>query len=194
MCCPEPAVERPRPVFRPASRPGFLKVSAGYSPPPGCERGCRSPRPPLHAEVLRSSPSERLAGRYSTPGEAPQAGRGVIGGDRRRGQQPAVPATSLKKPLNPGGPERNRTSDTRFRKPLLYPLSYGAVESFLILSRLARGSTGRFYSRSNSAAVGIGEPASRALSIRLDQAWSRAEFISPTSCPKRSATSRAARG
>ncbi len=26
-----------------------------------------------------------------------------------------------------GGPERNRTSDTRFRKPLLYPLSYGAT-------------------------------------------------------------------
>ena len=25
-----------------------------------------------------------------------------------------------------GGPERFRTSDTRFRKPLLYPLSYGA--------------------------------------------------------------------
>lgn len=25
-----------------------------------------------------------------------------------------------------GGPERIRTSDTRFRKPLLYPLSYGA--------------------------------------------------------------------
>ncbi len=24
-----------------------------------------------------------------------------------------------------GGPERTRTSDTRFRKPLLYPLSYG---------------------------------------------------------------------
>ena len=25
-----------------------------------------------------------------------------------------------------GGPEVNRTPDTRFRKPLLYPLSYGA--------------------------------------------------------------------
>ncbi len=25
-----------------------------------------------------------------------------------------------------GGPDRNRTCDTRFRKPLLYPLSYGA--------------------------------------------------------------------
>ena len=25
-----------------------------------------------------------------------------------------------------GGPEKIRTSDTRFRKPLLYPLSYGA--------------------------------------------------------------------
>ncbi len=25
-----------------------------------------------------------------------------------------------------GGPEMIRTSDTRFRKPLLYPLSYGA--------------------------------------------------------------------
>jgi hypothetical protein len=27
-----------------------------------------------------------------------------------------------------GGPGRIRTSDTRFRKPLLYPLSYGAVD------------------------------------------------------------------
>ena len=26
------------------------------------------------------------------------------------------------------GPGQNRTADTRFRKPLLYPLSYGAVE------------------------------------------------------------------
>ena len=26
-----------------------------------------------------------------------------------------------------GGPSRNRTCDTRFRKPLLYPLSYGAI-------------------------------------------------------------------
>lgn len=26
-----------------------------------------------------------------------------------------------------GGPERIRTSDARFRKPTLYPLSYGAM-------------------------------------------------------------------
>jgi hypothetical protein len=35
------------------------------------------------------------------------------------------------KPLLAGGPDRNRTCDTRFRKPLLYPLSYGAMMSFL---------------------------------------------------------------
>lgn len=28
--------------------------------------------------------------------------------------------------MDAGGPERIRTSDTWFRKPLLYPLSYGA--------------------------------------------------------------------
>ncbi len=34
-----------------------------------------------------------------------------------------------------GGPERIRTSDARFRKPTLYPLSYGAIWlSFFILS------------------------------------------------------------
>lgn len=32
----------------------------------------------------------------------------------------------VKTPVRSGGPETNRTSDTRFRKPLLYPLSYGA--------------------------------------------------------------------
>ena len=33
------------------------------------------------------------------------------------------------KPRTPhvGAPERTRTSDTRFRKPLLYPLSYGGA-------------------------------------------------------------------
>jgi hypothetical protein len=32
-----------------------------------------------------------------------------------------------------GGPERIRTSDTWFRKPLLYPLSYGAGKRAVFL-------------------------------------------------------------
>src|SRR4051812_4200195 len=42
----------------------------------------------------------------------------------------AASTGTLARPLScgfTGGPERIRTSDTRFRKPLLYPLSYGAV-------------------------------------------------------------------
>lgn len=31
-----------------------------------------------------------------------------------------------------GGPGGSRTSDTRFRKPLLYPLSYGAAATYII--------------------------------------------------------------
>ena len=30
-------------------------------------------------------------------------------------------------PSTPGTPERIRTSDARFRKPTLYPLSYGSI-------------------------------------------------------------------
>ena len=41
-----------------------------------------------------------------------------------------------------GGPERIRTSDTRFRKPLLYPLSYGA--GICAECRRARKSRRRF--------------------------------------------------
>lgn len=30
-----------------------------------------------------------------------------------------------------GAPERTRTSDARFRKPTLYPLSYGGVQAIV---------------------------------------------------------------
>jgi hypothetical protein len=45
--------------------------------------------------------------------------RKPLRGRFRRRPEPTVGAPA-------GGPERIRTSDTRFRKPLLYPLSYGA--------------------------------------------------------------------
>ncbi len=37
-----------------------------------------------------------------------------------------------------GGPERNRTSDLRFRKPSLYPLSYGATMVIIITQRVVQ--------------------------------------------------------
>ena len=39
--------------------------------------------------------------------------------------------------LSRGGTERIRTSDTRFRKPLLYPLSYGPEHPKYIQSSVA---------------------------------------------------------
>lgn len=42
---------------------------------------------------------------------------------QRDGLEPQAQEESA---MRPGGPERIRTSDTRFRKPPLYPLSYGA--------------------------------------------------------------------
>ena len=41
-----------------------------------------------------------------------------------------------------GGPEMIRTSDTRFRKPLLYPLSYGAVLAKSIGAKVSRRDVG----------------------------------------------------
>ena len=63
--------------------------------------------------------------------------------DKLTGVKPFAPTELLgvatsKMLCNPrlGGPEMIRTSDTRFRKPLLYPLSYGAVASLVILLML----------------------------------------------------------
>jgi hypothetical protein len=55
-------------------------------------------------------------------------------------------ATVLAGAGNRGGPEKNRTSDTRFRKPLLYPLSYEAPELNPALSQLLRARSSEFRS------------------------------------------------
>jgi hypothetical protein len=47
--------------------------------------------------------------------------------DRKRGRIRGFGDVNPNESYVSGGPERIRTSDARFRKPTLYPLSYGAV-------------------------------------------------------------------
>ncbi len=46
---------------------------------------------------------------------------------RRNAKRPQTLVIKGLRALLLSGPERTRTSDARFRKPTLYPLSYGAV-------------------------------------------------------------------
>ncbi len=43
--------------------------------------------------------------------------------------------------LSWGAPGRNRTCDTRFRKPMLYPLSYGGVDPPLVWALVDESTT-----------------------------------------------------
>ena len=60
-------------------------------------------------------------------------GPAVIGYDAARGNGPiwgkssAIASLMLGKRVRDGAPGRIRTCDTRFRKPLLYPLSYEGI-------------------------------------------------------------------
>ena len=129
--------------------------------------------PSLSTILTRPDPRmpTRKIGRSGSIG-APQ------GAERRAGREAgklnaAVEAVSLLR----GAPGRIRTCDTRFRKPLLYPLSYGGGTSTSgATARLPRRSAERLYrrspGRSSARRRGYSTPGvvtvSRASTIRLD--------------------------
>ena len=76
---------------------------------------------------------------------------------RRSAQLPGLCPELARRPDPEGAPGRNRTCDTRFRKPLLYPLSYeGASGQCTDLTVLvSRAYRALLLARAQRASVGI---------------------------------------
>ena len=93
-----------------------------------------APRIRLNELRLNDAARQRKDPEFERPAPAPVAGERRVGDARSieegHGSR-AVSGGPATLPRLMGAPGRNRTCDLRFRKPLLYPLSYGGEEAYL---------------------------------------------------------------
>ena len=95
--------------------------------------------------------------------------RSASGGIWRHRQGSAfVQVTARFAGVDLGAPGRNRTCDTRFRKPMLYPLSYGGVHA-ATCAGTGEPATGQGYRTGRLHSIGCSDLAPLALR-RLDRA------------------------